>query len=129
MTWTAICPYDVIQPERGVAALLDGAQVAVFRTHDGRLYAIDNVDPFSGAAVLSRGIVGSRGDAPTVASPLHKQVYDLRTGRCLDHPDVSVRTHPVRCRAGHVEVRANRSSGEDPWAGATTPPRSEGWST
>jgi nitrite reductase (NADH) small subunit len=103
-TWTAICAYAILQPERGVAALVDGAQVAVFRTHDGRLYAIDNVDPFSGAPVLSRGIVGSRGDAPTVASPLHKQVYDLRTGRCLDDPGVSVRTHPVRRRAGQVEI-------------------------
>jgi nitrite reductase (NADH) small subunit len=33
---------------------------------------------------MSRGIVGSRGDAPTVASPMHKQVFDLRTGICLD---------------------------------------------
>jgi nitrite reductase (NADH) small subunit len=28
--------------------------------------------------------VGTRDDAPTIASPLHKQVFDLRTGLCLD---------------------------------------------
>jgi nitrite reductase (NADH) small subunit len=102
--WVAICPYARLEPERGVAAYVDGIQVAVFLTHDGRLYAIDNRDPFSGACVLSRGIVGTRGDRPTVASPMHKQVFDLATGRCLDAPDVAVRTYGVRCQDGVVEV-------------------------
>ena len=105
MTWIAICPYERLEPERGVAALLGGEQVAIFRTHAGTLHAIDNLDPYGQAQVLSRGIVGSRGDAPTVASPLHKQVYDLRTGQCLDQPGLHVRTYPVRCRGGMVEVR------------------------
>jgi nitrite reductase (NADH) small subunit len=104
-TWTAVCPFDALLPERGVAALVEDEQVAVFRTFDGMLHAIGNQDPFSGAFVLSRGIVGSRGDAPTVASPLFKQAFDLRTGRCLSDPDVAVPVHDVRCRAGVVEVR------------------------
>lgn len=104
MRWASVCPLATLQPERGAAVLVDGVQVAVFRTFDGALYAIDNRDPVAGACVLSRGIVGTRGDTPTVASPLHKQVYDLRTGRCLDRPEISVRTYPVRCRDGHVEV-------------------------
>ncbi|MEU4399362.1 nitrite reductase small subunit NirD [Micromonospora orduensis] len=102
--WTAICPVDRLEPDRGVAALVDGVQVALFRTADG-LFAIDNRDPVSGAYVLSRGIVGSRGGIPTVASPLHKQVYDLRTGHCLDLPGVAVARHDARCRDGLVEVR------------------------
>jgi nitrite reductase (NADH) small subunit len=103
--WTPICPYDRLEPERGVAALVGGRQVAVFRTHNGGLHAIDNFDPYGHAHVLSRGIVGTRGDAPTLASPLHKQVYDLRTGQCLDQPELAVQTFPVRCRDGMVEVR------------------------
>lgn len=102
--WVAVCALDRLEPERGVAALLGRVQVAVFRTHDGALYAIDNVDPVSRAAVLSRGIVGSRGEAPTVASPMHKQAFDLRTGRCLDLAEVAVQVYPVRCRDGKVEV-------------------------
>src|SRR6266700_698426 len=66
--WTAVCRYDDLQPERGVAALVDGEQVALFRAFDGTLYAIGNQDPFTGAFVLSRGIVGTRGGIPTVAS-------------------------------------------------------------
>jgi nitrite reductase (NADH) small subunit len=87
-----------------VAALLGHRQVAVFRTHDGHLYAIDNLDPCSGAQVLSRGIVGTRAGVPTVASPVYKNVFDLRTGQCLDRPGTAVRTHPVRCHDGQVEV-------------------------
>ena len=106
-TWTAICRYDELLPERGVAALVGGQQVAVFRTFDGMVYAIDNRDPCSGAFVLSRGIVGTRGDAPTVASPIFKQVFDLRTGQCLSEPGVAVAMHDVRCVEGVVEVRGS----------------------
>ena len=45
---------------------------------------MSNLDPYSRAHVISRGIVGTRQDAPTVASPMYKQVFDLRTGACLD---------------------------------------------
>jgi nitrite reductase (NADH) small subunit len=102
--WAAVCAYQMLEPERGVAALVGGAQVAIFRSYDGELFAIDNRDPIAGAYVMSRGIVGTRGEVPTVASPLHKQVYDLRTGECLDLPGVAVATYEVRCRDGAVEV-------------------------
>jgi nitrite reductase (NADH) small subunit len=103
-TWHVICAYDELLPERGVSALVDGRQIAVFRTFDGGLYALDNRDPFTGAYVLSRGIVGTRGDVPTVASPLHKQVFDLRTGACLENEAIVVAVYDVRLRDGLVEV-------------------------
>jgi nitrite reductase (NADH) small subunit len=102
--WTTLCRLDALTPERGVAALVGDRQVAVFRTFDDALYAVGNIDPFSGAAVLSRGIVGDRGGEPTVASPLHKQVFSLASGRCLDHAAVAVPTYPIRLRDGIVEV-------------------------
>jgi nitrite reductase (NADH) small subunit len=83
-TAVRVCEVSDLEIERGRAALIDGRQVALFLLPDGSIRAVDNLDPFSGAHVISRGIVGSRGDAPTVASPLHKQVFDLTTGRCLD---------------------------------------------
>ncbi|MCK2217658.1 nitrite reductase small subunit NirD [Actinomadura sp. ATCC 31491] len=102
--WTAVCAYDDLLPERGVCALVDGRQVAVFRTFDGAVHALDNLDPFSGAYVLSRGIVGTRKGEPTVASPLHKQVFSLATGRCLDEQGVAVPVYAVRVSGGAVEV-------------------------
>jgi nitrite reductase (NADH) small subunit len=104
--WTVVCRYRDLQPERGVAALIGGVQVALFRTFDGTVYAIGNQDPFTGAFVLSRGIVGSRGEIPTVASPLHKQVFDLRTGTCLDDETAAAGVYDVRIRDGLVEVMA-----------------------
>jgi nitrite reductase (NADH) small subunit len=104
--WTAACAYDYLIPGRGVAVLLDdGAQAALFRLADGSLHAIGNVDPFSGAAVLSRGIVGDRAGRATVASPIKKQVFALDDGVCLDDPAVCVPVYAVRCTdEGAVEV-------------------------
>ncbi|MEV4619147.1 nitrite reductase small subunit NirD [Asanoa sp. NPDC049573] len=101
--WTPVCRLDDLLPERGVAALVGAQQVAVFRLHDDRLRAIGNRDPVSGAYVLSRGVVGTRADRPVVASPMHKQAYDLDTGACLD-VDARVPVFPVRVRDGVVEV-------------------------
>jgi nitrite reductase (NADH) small subunit len=103
IVWTAVCQFDDLLPERGVAALLGPVQVAVVRLHDGRLRAVGNRDPISGRYVLSRGVVGTRGDRPVIASPMHKQAYDLDTGECLD-ADVKVPVFPVRVRDGVVEV-------------------------
>ncbi len=104
MSWTPVCRRDQLEPERGVAALVGGEQVALFLTYDGGLHAVANQDPFTGAFVLSRGIVGTRDDIPTVTSPLHKQVFDLRTGACLDDPSASVPVYGVRSRDGIIEV-------------------------
>jgi nitrite reductase (NADH) small subunit len=102
--WVPACPLERVMPERGVAAIVDGTQIAVFRTHDGSVYAVSNIDPFSGAAVLSRGIVGDRGGVPTVASPMHKQVFSLVTGVCLDDTNVRVPIFGARVRDGVIEI-------------------------
>lgn len=102
--WVGVCPTTDLVDDRGVCALVDGRQVAIFRTSPGELFAVDNADPFSGANVMSRGIVGSRGGVPKVASPMYKQSFDLRTGLCLDDPSVSLPVYPVRERAGRIEV-------------------------
>ena len=103
-TWTAVCAYGELVRERGVAALVDGVQVALFRGFDDALYAVGNRDPFSGAYVLARGLVGTRGDAPFVTSPLYKQAFDLRNGRCMDDDTVTIPVFAVRTRSGVVEV-------------------------
>jgi nitrite reductase (NADH) small subunit len=102
--WTSVCPYGDLLPERGVCALAGGAQVAVFRLWDGSLRAVGNWDPYGGAFVISRGIVGSRGDRPIVVSPLLKHAFCLDTGAAVDEPAVALPTYPVRVRDGRVEV-------------------------
>ncbi len=104
VTWQDVCRIDDLLPERGAAALVDGRAVALFRLDDDEVLAIDDVDPFWNVAVLSRGLVGCLGGRDTVASPLLKQRFDLRTGICLDDASVSVPTWPVRVHQGRVEV-------------------------
>ena len=103
-TWVDVCPLDKLIPGRGVCALVGGLQVAVFRIAGEELYALSNFDPFSGAFVLSRGIVGSKAERLKVASPIYKQSFDLETGVCLDDATVSVRTFEVRVSDGMVQV-------------------------
>ncbi|MGB3373585.1 MAG: nitrite reductase small subunit NirD [Microbacterium sp.] len=83
-TLVRVCAVSDLEVERGRAALFGSTQIALFLLADGSLHAVSNRDPYTGAQVMARGIVGTRDDAPTVASPLHKQVFDLRTGLCLD---------------------------------------------
>ncbi|WP_369169186.1 nitrite reductase small subunit NirD [Streptomyces sp. R28] len=95
--WFTVCDLTQLLPGRGVAALLpDGRQVALFRDRTGALYAIDNRDPFSGAAVLSRGLTGTHQGRPFVASPLLKQRFDLENGQCLDDEAVRISAYEVR---------------------------------
>src|SRR5262245_8730945 len=86
MSWSDVCELSQILPFAGVCALIDGRQVALFRTNDDAVHAIDNRDPASNANVLSRGIVGDLKGEIVVASPLYKHHYSLATGRCLEDP-------------------------------------------
>lgn len=117
-TMVRVCALTDLEVERGRAALLGSEQVALFLLADGAVHAVSNLDPYSGAHVISRGIVGSRGDAPTVASPLHKQVFDLRTGVCLEtqgKPDATLRVWPIRVVDGSVLLDLSETT-----AGAAT---------
>ena len=107
LQWNAICAVDDILPDTGVCALVENRHVAVFRVGETQFYAIDNVDPKSGASVLARGLVGSLGDRVVVASPLYKNHFDLATGECLEAPEQSVQAHAVRSQAGRVFVALN----------------------
>jgi nitrite reductase (NADH) small subunit len=106
--WTAICSLDDIVPNTGVCALINGEQVAVFHVSDTQadpaVYAIENFDPGSQAAVLSRGLIGSLGERLVVASPIYKHHFDLRTGECLETPSYSVSAFDARVENGQVWV-------------------------
>jgi len=106
--WTTACAYGHLIPNRGVGVLLPGGvQAALFRLDDGSLHAVGNIDPFSGAAVMSRGIVGDRGGRATVQTPIKKQAFALDDGVCLDDPEISLPVYATRVTAdGFVEVGA-----------------------
>jgi NAD(P)H-dependent nitrite reductase large subunit/NAD(P)H-dependent nitrite reductase small subunit len=133
--WHRVCDRADIVPNTGVCALIDGTQIAVFRLAgapapleelrsrgpalggDDLVYAIDNRDPHSGANVLSRGLVGDLKGELVVASPMYKQHYSLRTGRCLENPAHNIRTYPARIEQGQVCVQMAARSVKAPVKG------------
>ena len=102
--WTPICELDELPVGRGVTALVKGHAVALFRTEDGHLYALGNHDPFSRVTALGRGILGTRGGVPFVASTAGWHAFDLRSGVCLDDRSISVPSYAVRVLGGVVQV-------------------------
>ncbi|MFZ5655255.1 MAG: nitrite reductase small subunit NirD [Pseudomonadota bacterium] len=117
LRWIDICALDDLPYDAGVAARLepgDGSsrQIALFRIEDSdELYAIANLDPFSRANVLGRGILCRIGGEPAVASPVFKQHFRLRDGRCVEDDSVTVEVFPVRVIGGRVEVAVAEGAG------------------
>lgn len=102
--WRRVCAISALPEQSGRSAWLDGRSLALFRLGE-RVYALDDLDPLAGVAVLSRGLVGDCGGEPVVASPLYKQRYALMDGSCLDDPSLSVACWPVRLDGGEVWVQ------------------------
>ena len=110
--WTYVCRVVDVVPNSGVCAKVGSSQVAVFRLvspggEEEGVYALDNLDPRSGANVLARGIVGDVGGELVVASPVYKNHFFLKTGRWLEDEGWSVQTYAVRVSDdGMILVRA-----------------------
>ncbi|GHB21693.1 nitrite reductase small subunit NirD [Salinicola rhizosphaerae] len=95
-----LCTRQDLVPNSGVVAWHEGSQIAVFAIPAGastdlELYAVDNHDPFSGANVIGRGIVGELGGELVVASPIYKQHFRLRDGQCVEDESRRLRCWPL----------------------------------
>jgi nitrite reductase (NADH) small subunit len=102
--WVEVCRVGDLEPGWAEAALLAGEQIALVPVSSSEIYAVSNQDPATGACVMARGIIGSKGGTPTLTSPLHKQVYDLQTGRCFSDPGLRLAVFAVRLTDGVVAV-------------------------
>lgn len=103
-TWERACRVEELEPSWGEALLIRMRQIALFLISPTEIYAVGHNDPATGAFVIARGIVGSRGDSPTVASPLLKHVYDLGTGECFADPALVLETYRTRVVGGFIEI-------------------------
>ena len=103
-----VCRLEDIVPEAGACALVGSEQVALFRLADDTVHAVGNRDPFSRANVLSRGIVGDVNGELVVASPVYKQHFSLRSGRCLEDETVRIPVYAARVEEGFVVVEPRR---------------------
>ena len=90
-------------PRQG-ARLVTTAQgcVAVFRTMDDQVFALDDRCPHKGGP-LSEGIV----HGTSVTCPLHNWVFDMNTGSAQGADQGTVRTYPIRVQQGRVLIDAS----------------------
>lgn len=99
MRWVEVGSLDDI-PIRGARCVnTHEGKLALFRTAEGRVFAIEDQCPHRGGP-LSQGIV----HGTSVTCPLHNWVISLETGRALGADEGAVRTLPVKMEAGRLFI-------------------------
>lgn len=99
--WVEIGRLEQI-PLRGARCVNTPAgKIAVFRTAENQVYAIENRCPHKGGP-LSEGIV----HGGSVTCPLHNWVFDLATGEAQGADEGQVRTFAVNVVDGRIFMAA-----------------------
>lgn len=105
--WMLACYTDDV-PENGGACVKHGdQQIAIYNfSRRGEWYATQNMCPHKQQMALSRGMIGSSGEAcePKVACPFHKKTFSLLSGECLSDDDYRIKTYPVKIEDGKVYI-------------------------
>lgn len=97
--WIDIAALDDIPAQGARLIRTRTGCVALFRTHDDRVYALDDRCPHRGGP-LSEGIVAGH----SVTCPLHNWVFDLNTGMAQGADARAVTTFPAKVENGRVLV-------------------------
>ncbi len=98
--WTDVGAVNDV-PLRGARrVIINGAEVGIFRTASGRVFAIDNKCPHK-QGPLSEGIVHDTG----VTCPLHNLVIDLESGQARGADEGCVRTFETDLQNGRILIK------------------------
>ncbi|WP_313638817.1 nitrite reductase small subunit NirD [Paenibacillus sp.] len=84
----------------GRVVVAGNVELAVFRTSDGRIYALENRSPHPKGGPLAEGIVSGH----FLYDPLYDWKIDLRTGEVQAPDQGSVVTYPVTFDGENVTV-------------------------
>jgi nitrite reductase (NADH) small subunit len=107
--WIGLCHLDDI-PVRGARVVRSPLGcIAVFRTAEEEVFAIDDACPHKGGP-LSQGIVHGR----SVTCPLHNWVIDLATGKAQGADEGQVRTIPLKVEKGMISISAEVTRNSNP---------------
>jgi nitrite reductase (NADH) small subunit len=105
MRWSKIGSINDI-PRRGARCVATPrGRIAVFRTADDQVFAIEDRCPHKGGP-LSQGIV----HGTSVTCPLHNWVISLETGKALGADEGGVRTIPVRVDGEQLFIDLNAAT-------------------
>lgn len=95
--WLDVGALTDIPPRGGRVVKTQRGCVAIFRTADDSVFALDDRCPHKGGP-LSDGIVHGH----NVTCPLHSMVFSMATGEAQGPDEAQVRTHGVRVERGRI---------------------------
>lgn len=87
-------------PDPGVREVAVSGRSVVVGRAVGALFAVDAGCPHAGGPLGEGSLEGSE-----LVCPLHGYAFDIRTGACLDDPELPLECFEVRVRDGVVQVR------------------------
>ncbi|WP_151734626.1 nitrite reductase small subunit NirD [Paenibacillus tengchongensis] len=90
-------------PQIGRVVLAGNVELAVFRTSDGSIYAVENRNPHPKGGPLAEGIVSGK----YLYDPLYDWKIDLRTGEVQAPDQGRVAAYPVTLNGDSVSVSLN----------------------
>jgi len=89
----------------GAAAKVSNTELAVFHhVGMGKWYATQNSCPHKQLQVLSRGLIGMAGETPKIVCPIHKNGFNLETGKGITNGDLNIATFDAKEENGRVMV-------------------------
>jgi nitrite reductase (NADH) small subunit len=107
MRWIQIGSLEDI-PRRGARCVASPrGRIAVFRTAEDQVFALDDRCPHKGGP-LSQGIV----HGASVTCPLHNWVISLETGNALGADEGAVRTIPIEVENGKIFIALDAATSQ-----------------
>jgi nitrite reductase (NADH) small subunit len=98
-TRVPLCTLDDIATGLGRAFDVGGRSVAVFRSRDGKVFAVDGKCPHKGGPLADGMLIGEQ-----VVCPLHAFRYQGTSGECDQPGACAIEAHPAEVRDGIVYI-------------------------
>jgi len=105
MRWIKIGRLNDIPPAGARCVASPRGRIAVFRTSDDQVFAMEDRCPHKGGP-LSQGIV----HGTSVTCPLHNWVISLESGKALGADDGKVRTIEIKVEGEEIFITADASA-------------------
>ena len=101
--WVLVTNAEDVPMNGGSTILYGNVQIAVFNfTTRNSWYATQNLCTHRNSLLLSQGLIGEKNGIPTIASPLHKKLFNLETGESMDGSLDGLMTFPIKVEDGKV---------------------------